>query len=220
MKINRIFLIISICMNCFLVTNSQNLRILSSSKQDSLITLSKELILRFGPDYYREYKKPEISFEQFPSIRKIADQRLIKLADRYFYRVTFPYDMTQETFECPYAAQVDIWADTFEPSRVMFGCGIGISLLDIKDWRNDNTIEPIEYQEISISPIYDYSISVPDSLYEKPEEQIEEYRRKFFELNPPEPTNKDELIKRGWEKRSDGEWVKVRSDIPPNKRKR
>jgi len=33
-----------------------------------------------------------------------------------------------------------------------------------------------------------------------------------------EPINKEELIRKGFERQNNGQWVKTRPDIPPNKR--
>ena len=218
---NRIILIASVCMNCLIVANAQHSGTLSTAKRDSLIALSKEVILKFGPDYYREYKQPEIEYKQYPSADKIGDKRYIHWADRYYYRVTFPYDKTQETLEMFYAAKVDIWADTFEPSGVMFGCGMGINISAFDDWRNNTTMPIIEYEDATVPIFPILSVLYPDSLIGKPEEIQEYFKWKEAELrSQQEPRNKEELIKRGWERRSNGEWVKTRRDVPPHRRNR
>ena len=218
---NRIILIVIFCMNFLFATNAQDAANLTAGKRDSLLSLAKEVILKFGPDYYREYKQPEIIYKQYPSADKMVDKRNISWADRYYYRVTFLYDKTQETLEWDYAAQVYIWADTFEPRGVMFGCNVGINVPE-GDWRN-SSIEPIAYQE-SIYPAYPEVIQIvtPDSLQGQPWEVIQEYTKKQAEIvrKSPEfqPLNKDELLKRNWEFRN-GEWVKTGPDVPPHKRK-
>ena len=215
MKIfNNVILITMVYMSCLFTGQAQNTENLTAAKRDSLISLSKEVIMKFGPDYYREYKQPEIILEQYPSEDKINDKRRIIYANKYYYRITFPYDKTQEILG-NFAVRVDIWEDTFVPWSVMFGNGIGVGFWD-HDW-HDLTLPPIEYQE-SIFPRYpSMEITYPDSLDGKPQE-IEAYVKEQRELRRKSgPTNKDELVKRGWEER-DGEWVKTRPDVPPHKR--
>ena len=212
---NIVIFIIMVCMNCLFTGQAQNAENLTAAKRDSLISLSKEVILKFGPDYYREYKQPEIILRQFPSADKINDKRLIKYANRYYYRVSFPYDKTQEFLES-FAAEVDICADTFMPWGVMFGNGIGRAFWD-NDWR-DLTLEPMKYQEILIPRYPPIEIEIPDSIWGQPQEIIDAYSKEQIELiRSKGPANKDELLKRGWEERN-GEWVKVRPDVPPHKR--
>ena len=207
-------------MNFLFATNAQDAANLTAGKRDSLIALAKEVVLKFGPDYYREYKQPEISYKQYPPVGNSTYERDKKFANRYYYRITYPYDKTQETLEWDYAAEVDIWAETFEPKDVMFGCGVGRGVPE-GDWRN-SSIEPIAYQE-SVYPEYPVvQIVTPDSLQGQPWEVIQEYTKKQAEIvrKSPEfqPLNKDELLKRNWELRN-GEWVKTGPDVPPHKRK-
>jgi len=115
-----------------------------------------------------------------------------KDAGKIIFWVTFLYDRTEETLEWDYAAQVNIWGDTGRPIAVFFGNGFGRRIPDNIDWRKDTTIAPMPYQE-SIRPIY--NINNPDPNQE--------------------PVNKDVLIRKGFEKRSDGEWVRTRPDTPP-----
>ena len=116
------------------------------------------------------------------------------------------------------------------------------------DWRNDMSITPVPYLEYQVSPVYpliqffepedpprsqeskdnyirkgaEYYpnqpvVFVPDSLYGKPE-QILEFRKKVIAQSREVPLNLDELLRRGYERQSDGTWVKTRPDVPPHKR--
>ena len=177
--------------------------------------------MKFGPDYYREYKQPEISYRQYPPVGNSTHERDIRFANRYYYRISFPYNPAEETLSKKYAAEVDIWEDTFEPYSVMFGCGWGKGIPEGMDWRNDTTIEVQPYYE-AIRPKYAIPppIIIPDSIYpdEKARNEFIEKAEKAFKENPPDPINMEELISRGWELRN-GAWVRTRPDVPPQKRK-
>ena len=205
-------------MTFLLAANAQETVSLTSAKRDSLLSLSKDVIMKFGPDYYREYKEPEISYHLFPSTDKDMEEGFLHWADRFYYRITYPYDTTQEKLGQPFAAEVNIWADTFEPQSVMFGCSLGKVFVE-EDWLSLN-VEPVKYQE-AVSPKFPpITVIIPDSLVGKPSER-EAYSKKQRELirSSPDylPTNIDELLKRGWEKRN-GEWVKPNPELPPHKR--
>ena len=233
---NRISLIVLVCANCFITANTQNSLNLPVGKRDSLIFLAKEVILKLGPDYYREYKTP------------VIEERKGE-ANRTFYRIIIPYDQTQEKLEWFNAAEVDIWADTFEPFGVLFGCNLGINIRGDLDWRNDNTYPVMEYQDAT-RPILPGTLMVtkkelggksPEAYkdeYEKkypfngpvivtiiPEsaagnpEQWREFEKQAYLRARENPVNIEELLRKGFVLNSDGQWVKTRPDVPPHKRK-
>ena len=241
--IKQIFFIILLCVS-YNNAIAQNLGLMPGAKRDSLlIAIAKEAIMKYGPDYYRGDFPPVIERHTVPpkgEINKTGEN-----AGRVSYWVTFLYDKTEETLEWDYAARVTIWEDTGYPTVVMFGNGIG-TVVPKGDWRNDTTIEPIAYQE-STRPIYGIvQIVIQDTVSTR--EQTEEYAKKLAASNPnnivrilpdeligkeeqieeftkqlrssAEPINKDELIRKGWVKQSDGEWVKTTPDVPPHKRNR
>lgn len=210
--LNKITLIILVCMNCINMTKAQNTGTMSAAKRDSLISLAKEVVLKLGPDWYREYKSPVIE-------ERKHDGSWSK-AGRIYYHVAFPYDRTQEKLAWYYAAEVDIWEDTFEPFSVGFGNGLGLNLWTVKDWRTDTTLPIMEYQDAT-KPEYRFVRIIPDSI--EGEQAISEYIKREDEKllsQPLEPSNKDELLRKGWERRSNGEWVKTRPDVPPTRRNR
>ena len=212
--IKQIFFIILLCIS-YNTTIAQNLSSMPVVKRDSLlISIAIEVVLKYGPDYYREYSKPIIERQTVPQKGEINPSGVN--ASRVSYRVTFPYDKAEETLEWDYAAKVQIWADTGNPTGVDFGNGIGIGFQEGSDWRNV-TIEPISYQEAT-RPIYGIlTIEVPESIIG--EQAREEYIQQALKKDR-EPLNKDELIRKGWVKQSDGQWVKTTPDVPPHKRNR
>jgi len=160
------------------------------AKRDSiLISISKEVILKYGPDYYREYSQPIIEQSIVPPKGEINPTGLN--AGRVIYSVTFLYDKTEETMEWDYAAKVNIWADTWQPAGVNFGNGFGRGIPENVDWRNA-TPNPMRYHE-SIIPLYDINNPDPNQ----------------------EPVNKDELLRRGWKRSNNGQWERTRPDAPP-----
>ena len=210
----QIIFIILLCLSCNTIIISQNLDSMPVALRDSiLIYTAKEAILKYGPDYYREYKQPVISYRKFPSADQISDARFLKYAGRYYYEITFLYDPAEETLEWDFTAKARIWADTGDLDGVSFGNGYGRLIPEDMDWRNDTTIGPVPYQESTV-PIYGIiSIEIPDSIVE--EQAREEYVQQAMKNLNPEPVNKDVLIRKGFERRSDGQWVKTRPDTPP-----
>ena len=84
--------------------NVCNLRKMSESDRNAfLITKAKEVVLNFGPDYYREYREPEIS-----GIETLEERKYTEFNGEKYYTVTFRYDKTKETLEWDYAARVHI----------------------------------------------------------------------------------------------------------------
>ena len=92
-----------------------------------LLEKSKEVIMNFGPRFYREYGEPEISGRKKYKIKgnDIYDRPAVdKFVGKGYYTVTFRYDMEEEIFAWDYAAVVEIWDDG-EPKTVKFGEGYG-----------------------------------------------------------------------------------------------
>lgn len=95
-----------------------------------LIKLTKQVVLKHGPGYYREYKKPIIRYRRVtktshdlhPSISK-------KNEGRIYYTVEYPYDMKEEIFYSEYSAKVYFWED-LTIFDIFFGDGKGIQDYD------------------------------------------------------------------------------------------
>jgi hypothetical protein len=98
-------------------------------RNEYLVKLAKEVIMNFGPDYYRDL--PPIIEEGKNDFFKGKD-----IEGREYYKVTFPYDETKETLEWSFSAEVMIWKDTGEPLGVTFGTGCGQSFIHrpYKEW--------------------------------------------------------------------------------------
>lgn len=96
-----------------------------------LIKKAKEVVLNFGPDYYREYGEPEIS-----GIEILEGWKYTEFLGKKYYTVTFRYDKTKETLEWNYAACVHIMEADGEPWGVEFGNGLGIHFFkeSYRDW--------------------------------------------------------------------------------------
>ena len=121
---------------------AQNLDNLPTKKRDSLLKAkSKEIILRYGPGYYREYKAPTIERIVVPPSETNPEGINV---GRAYYMITYWYDKTKERLEEDFAAIVRIWADTGEPAAVLFGCNYGY-ILDRKKTRSSKEQPPIPY---------------------------------------------------------------------------
>jgi hypothetical protein len=200
-KVYIILVLIILFTGSIATAQEQNLAKMSREKRDTyLIALAEEVVLKFGPDYYRDDYPPIIERKMITS-EEIALGGGIELwggrAGRWFYKVIFKYDTAQEKLDWDYAARVEIWEDNGNPFGVTFGNGWGYNLKE--DWRTNETIGPMKYQESEEIPVYEW--------------------------NHPErdPVNLNELKRRGYEKKLiDGEerWIKTRPDVPPARRKK
>jgi len=195
-KINVILLFSLLFVSYNTRSTAQNLNNMPVAQRDSfLIASAKEAILLLGPDYYREYKQPEIVYRKMPPADSIGDKRFVSNANRYYYSVIYRYNPEEEILNMDYAARVDIWADNGKLDVVAFGCNLAYGPLENRDWRNEN-LKQIPYRQYNVQPEYPLDTTDPN----------------------PEPVNKALLIRLGFEKSSDGTWKKVRPDIPPHKR--
>jgi hypothetical protein len=176
-----------------ITASSQNLASMPQEKRDSLlISIAKEVIMKYGPDYYREYKRPTITKGKVPPRGSLNPDG--KNAGKSFYLLIFPYDNTLEELEWDYAAKVSIWEDNGKPSGVYFGTGYGMKVSE-KVMQGKESITPIPYQQVNLFPIYDWQNGKDETN--------------------SQPVNLDKLIKRGYQKGADGQWKKLTKDVPP-----
>jgi len=187
----HIFFIILLLASYNTVIMSQNLDSMSVEKRDSLlIAISKEAVLKYGPDYYREDFKPNIERHAVPPKGEI--NKTGEMAGRVFYWIIFPYDKTKEQLSYPFAARVQVWADTGKPSSVFFGNGLG-TLVSESVLQSGEEIKPVRYRQRQVMPVWDFADQDPNK----------------------KPLNVDELKRRGYVEQSNGQWVKVTQDTPP-----
>lgn len=124
------------------VSLSQNLDSYPQAKRDSiLVSIAKEVVLKYGPGYYREFKKPLIERKQ---ISKNGHRGGID-ANRPYYKITSYYDPKKETLEWDYATVVYIWADSGKPNFISFGNGRGLRIPEI-ELREGEEIRQVPYQ--------------------------------------------------------------------------
>ena len=76
-----------------------------------LIETATKALLKYVPEYYREYKKPEVV------LKKTSPD---KNSGRFFYRITYFYDPLKENFPTDYIAKAVIWADNGKVYRLYF----------------------------------------------------------------------------------------------------
>ena len=130
----------------------------SVKRYEYLVKLAREVVLNFGPGYYRDNMNPTIS-----DLRVFSDSSLVERfpeakrnLGRKYYTVTFPYDHAQEQLEWDYAANVEIWEDDGEPKGVMFGHGLGIHFTSrpYREWVKEGIKEDeiMPYQHYTIKP--------------------------------------------------------------------
>lgn len=127
-----------------------------SKRNEYLIEKSKEVIMTFGPDYFRDYKEPVISeiqtvLEHYSEDPDLKDKNLY---GRKYYTVTYLYDKSKENLKFNFAALVEIWAEDGQPKRVMFGSGLGHGFLrtPYKEWIKKDLKKSDKLEETDIFP--------------------------------------------------------------------
>jgi hypothetical protein len=143
----KIMLLALIFTGYTVITRSQNLDSIPKAKRDSiLIARAKETVLTYGPDYYREYKKPVI--ERGQVLPKGAINVTGENANRVFYVVIFPYDKTKELLAEEFAVMVRFWADAGTPMSVRFGNGLSLGIGTAQNRKEAMSLAPILYQPL------------------------------------------------------------------------
>lgn len=120
--------------NCW----AQNLdKMNEAERTNALVQIAKKTILEIGPDFYREYGKPEIKHSYVSKDNKESTKEEDeKYNGRSFYTVKFLYDKTKESFIQDYSAKVYIWGDTGQPYTILFGSGLGQQIPGQADTRS------------------------------------------------------------------------------------
>ena len=121
--ITKIILAILLCVG-YDTTKAQNLDLMPIAKRDSLlIATAKEIVLKHGSDYYREYQPPTVKRSQVPPKGELNPGGAN--AGRVLYNVLFIYNKEKEQLGYDFAASVNFWEDTGKPASVFFGNGWG-----------------------------------------------------------------------------------------------
>lgn len=110
-----------------------------------LIKMAKEVILKHGPGYYREYKKPIIKYRYVSeNTRDLFTSQILENMGRIYYTVEYPYNKEKELFSQGYAAKIHFWED-FTIFNVLFGHGMGIPNYDkLSKAEKRNLVIPFE----------------------------------------------------------------------------
>lgn len=144
-KIKEIALLILLIYGFSIFTFSQNLDKLPECKRDSILKeKAKNIILKYGKGYYREYKEPVI---KKTTIEPRKDNPENINVGRSFYSVFYYYDKTKEKLELDFAAEVRIWAETDKIMCVTFGNGITIGNIVESNTRSGE-IREVPYKQI------------------------------------------------------------------------
>lgn len=138
---------------CCIFSQEVDLRKMNEADRTKYLTQkAKEVTKNFGPEYYRKDSKPMITEGVYQA--QYDNEIYTKHNGREYYVVTFPYDKKKELFEWNYTSQVEIWKDTGEPLRVMFGNGWGKHFFSMsyKKWIEIGVEEDdkIIYQQVEL----------------------------------------------------------------------
>lgn len=121
-----------------------------AKRTEYLTQKAKEVMLTFGPDWYQEPMKVNISeLKEFDIHMMGKREQTIPHFGRKYYTVTFRYDRKKEP-DWTYAAKVDIWEDDGEPFSIIYGDSYGFGSLStpytewIKEEERDKYIKKYE----------------------------------------------------------------------------
>ena len=126
--------------------SAQNLDKMPQKQRDSvLLVKAKATVLKHGPDYYRDYGRPEIKHEHISDKfqTQIREIYIKNHPGRSFYTVTFLYDKSEEDFPWKYSSKVYIWGDTGVVFQIDFGNGLGFGQLDMPQTKSGSSEEQV-----------------------------------------------------------------------------
>ena len=140
MKQISIFLLVVILFSTNIEAQDMNLGKMPEIKRNEyLLMKSKEAIMYFGPEWYKEPMSVEISkvsvfFDEINNHPKIQ-----KCNGRRYYTVTYRYNKYLNPKGLFYACKVTIWEDDGEPEGILFGNEMGMTFIFrlYKDWVKD-----------------------------------------------------------------------------------
>lgn len=128
---------------------AQNFESLPKSAKDSiLIAIAKEGIMKYGPDWWRDYP---------PEIRQVIAEKSPGVG-KVLYELKFPYDTTVESFYKPYSTKVLIYADSKKIRNIYFGSGAmhDERTMQVVDKNGNHVIAPYE--------TYTHTVPPPDTI--------------------------------------------------------
>ena len=147
-------LLLLFCMTIGLLSLSgqvtaENLDSLSTERRNKkLIKLAKEVVLRHGPDYYRDYKPPVIKSQRVSDKTVDMTVNMIKkYKGRSYYTVEYPYNLKEEVFRSFYSAKVYVWGDTGKVFFMMFGGGFCIENYDTLTEKEKRQIKTVQFHK-------------------------------------------------------------------------
>ena len=123
----RILILLTALVYCT-IFQAQNLdKMNDADRKKALLRIAKGIVMEYGPDFYREYKEPEIKHGIVgkDETQRFSEEDEKKHKNRSFYTVKYYYDEKEESFHQYYSAYVFIWGDTSEAFKVYFGNNFG-----------------------------------------------------------------------------------------------
>ena len=103
-------------------------------RNEYLLQISRDIIMKVAPDWYRDYGNPEIE-------KVTSRESQIPSMGRTHYRITRYYDGTVEFFQMGFSTVVNVNGDTGKVIMLLFGDPISsdISFLSL-DWSDESHI--------------------------------------------------------------------------------
>lgn len=141
-------------------------------RESILISITKVVVLKYGPAYFRDYKKPTISRAIYPSKNMIDTAN----ANRPYYEIAFIYDPKIEKDMLPwdYSYKVYVWADNWHPSKSMFGNGLGRIISNSDGERIANLVRKKMGYPTTKPDNYEYKVEKVEPMPYRPIKEKEE----------------------------------------------
>lgn len=110
-----------------------------------LLKMTKDVVLKHGPGYYRVYKEPVVKYKRISNTTRDLFTSIKKNnMGRVYYTVEYPYNQKEEVFNNEYSAKVYFWKD-LTIFQIIFGHGMGILKYDtLSKAEKKNLIIPFE----------------------------------------------------------------------------
>ena len=117
--------------NTSFAQNTNLSKLTDKARNKYLLELAKEVVLNFGPDWYKD-KGPfvtEISGIQVYENKAYDLPEIIKCNGRHYYTVIYRYKKYRNLPKWHFAFKVSIWEDDGVPKDILFGNDEGITFI-------------------------------------------------------------------------------------------
>lgn len=125
-----------------------NLSLLPQKERNEyLVKKAYDAVMKYGPDWYRDYREPEIKSFIIPVDSRDPDREKTEYSIRWYY------DPAQEKMIKPYSVAVGIYESTGELRWIMFGDGGIYGFTKLPRGRSAEDLEPYPFRKYEPLPV-------------------------------------------------------------------